>query len=79
MHKSIAIMAAIVLSAGLLGWRAEAAPGAGYPMRNFSPVVKVACGGPGPMCGWGRIYTCNAKKCWCAACGRYKWRGWWGW
>ncbi len=83
MHKSILAItiAAAILLAGSLAWKAEAAPGGGmgvlFAARDFSPVVTVACGGPGPFCGWGRSYVCNAKKCWCAPCGRYKWHGWW--
>jgi hypothetical protein len=57
--------------AGVLAWNAQAAPLAGTaPAMNYSPVEQVACGGPGPHCGWGSTWACGPRGCWCAPCGR---------
>src|SRR5262245_1918743 len=29
------------------------------PGVNYSPIEKVACGGPGPRCPWGRTWVCG--------------------
>jgi hypothetical protein len=56
--------------AGGLAWNAQAASLAGTaPAMNYSPVEKVACGGPGPNCPWGRTWVCGPHRCWCAPCG----------
>jgi hypothetical protein len=56
MHKSmLALTAAVILLAGSVAWKAEAAPGSNTSLpsvaHDFSPVEKVACGGPG-FCKW---------------------------
>jgi hypothetical protein len=81
MHKSmLALTTAVILLAGSVAWNVEAAPGSNTSLpsvaHDFSPVVKVACGGPG-FCKWGRAFVCGPKACWCAPCGRYRRRGWW--
>ena len=43
------------------------------PRHNYSPIEKVACGGPGPRCPWGRTWVCGPRGCWCAPCGRGYW------
>jgi hypothetical protein len=79
----IVIAAVVMLFAGALDWRAEATTlnGASYlpaVTKNFSPVERVACGGPGPNCPWGRTWVCRPRGCWCAPCGGYyrpwRWR-----
>ena len=79
----IVIAAVVMLFAGALDWRAEATTlnGASYlpaVTKNFSPVERVACGGPGPNCLWGRTWVCRPRGCWCAPCGGYyrpwRWR-----
>jgi hypothetical protein len=65
--------AAILLSGGLV-WKAEATtPGSDSSLpaaaKNFSPVVQVACGAPGPHCRPGRHWVCGPQgHCWCALC-----------
>lgn len=70
---AIAFAATIALAfAGLLAWNAQAASLAGtIPATRYSPVEKVACGGPGPHCPWGRTEVCGRRGCWCAPCGHY--------
>jgi hypothetical protein len=79
----IVIAAVVMLFAGALDWRAEATTlnGASHlpaVTKNFSPVERVACGGPGPNCPWGRTWVCRPRGCWCAPCGGYyrpwRWR-----
>src|SRR5262245_59962734 len=40
---------------------------------NYSPIEKVACGGPGPRCPWGRTWVCGPYGCGCAPCGGRYW------
>jgi len=47
------------------------------PGPNYSPIEKIACGGPGPRCPWGRTWVCGPYGCGCAPCGgRYWYRPW---
>ncbi len=48
------------------------------PALNYSPVEKVACGGPGPRCPWGSTWRCGPYGgCGCVPCGgRYWYRPW---
>jgi hypothetical protein len=65
-----------ITAVGFLSWNAEATTLAlPAPTQNYSPVEKVACGGPGPNCPWGRTWVCRPRGCWCAPCGGY-WRPW---
>ena len=75
MHKlTIALTAtAVILLAGGLAWKAEATtfgsdPSLAAAAKNFSPVVKAACGAPGPHCGPARHWVCGPRRCWCAPC-----------
>ena len=36
------------------------------PGPNYSPIEKIACGGPGPRCPWGRTWVCGPYGCGCA-------------
>jgi hypothetical protein len=77
MRKIIFAAAGAFLLAGALGWAAQAAPTGAVlpPAMHYSPVEKVACGGPGPRCPWGRTWVCGPYRCGCAPCGGY-WRPW---
>src|ERR1700676_3571566 len=65
---------AAILFAGALAWNAEAAVTGGsgnlaITAKNFSPVIKTACGGPSDNCRAGRHWTWGpARHCWCAPC-----------
>jgi hypothetical protein len=67
--------AAALLFVGALAWKAEASilGGAGslaITAKNFTPIIKTGCGGPGPHCRWGRHWVCGpmGRRCWCAPC-----------
>jgi hypothetical protein len=67
--------AAAILFAGALAWKADAAIGGGagnltVTAQNFTPIIKAACGGPGPHCRPGRHWVCGpaGRHCWCAPC-----------
>ena len=67
----IVIATVVMLFAGALDWRAEATTlnGASYlpaVTKNFSPVERVACGGPGPNCPWGRTWVVSARVLVCS-------------
>jgi hypothetical protein len=63
-----------LLAGGALAWTAQAMPGAGTESQlNYSPIEKVACGGPGPRCPWGRTWVCGPYRCFCAPCRRGYW------
>ena len=76
MRKLMLMLAATaaILFAGALTWNAEAAVTGGsgnlaIAAKNFSPVIKTACGGPGANCRAGRHWVCGpAGRCWCAPC-----------
>jgi hypothetical protein len=71
MQKLISALA-VIAAVGFLAWNAQAASLAGTaPALSYSPVERVACGGPGPNCPWGRTWVCGPRGCWCAPCGRY--------
>jgi hypothetical protein len=73
---TIALLAtAAIMLAGSLSWRAEATtPGSDASLpataKYFSPVVKAACGQPGPHphCTPGRHWVCGLHRCSCAPC-----------
>lgn len=76
MHKWAILPAAVMVigvTALALG-RSEAAPIRGMEAipaaaKNYSPIVKVGCGAPGPHCRPGRHWTCGPHgRCWCAPC-----------
>jgi hypothetical protein len=77
-NVAIASAAALALLAGgALAWTAQAMPGAGaLPAQNYSPIEKVACGGPGPRCPWGRTWVCGPYRCFCAPCRGGWYRPW---
>jgi hypothetical protein len=56
------------------GEKAEASIGSGsgnlaITAKNFTPIIKAACGGPGEHCRWGRHWVCGPmSRCWCAPC-----------
>jgi hypothetical protein len=67
------VLVVTVLLAGLLSWNAEATTSAGIAglpaaVKNSSLIKKTACAVTGKHCPPGYIWTCNAKKCWCARC-----------
>jgi hypothetical protein len=68
------VAAAALLFAGALAWKAEAASWGGAAnlvatAKNFTPIIKTACGGPGANCRAGRHWVCGpAGRCWCAPC-----------
>ncbi len=76
MRKLMLMLAATaaLLFAGALSWKAEAAisGGAGHlaiTAKDFTPIIKSGCGGPGEHCRWGRHWVCGpAGRCWCAPC-----------
>lgn len=76
MRKLMLMLAATaaLLFAGALTWKAEAAisGGAGHlaiTAKDFTPIIKSGCGGPGAHCRWGRHWTCGPMgRCWCAPC-----------
>ena len=76
MRKLVIALTATVamLFAGSLVWKAEATtpvgdPGVAATVKNFSPVIKAACGAPGPHCGPRHHWVCNGHgRCWCAPC-----------
>jgi hypothetical protein len=72
---AIAFAAAMaLLLGGALAYSAQATPMATpAPAMNYSPMERVACGGPGPRCPWGTTWVCGPYRCWCAPCGRGYW------
>jgi hypothetical protein len=66
--------AAAILFAGALSWNAQASVTGGsgnlaITAKNFTPIIKAGCGGPGPHCRWGRHWFCGPLgRCWCAPC-----------
>jgi len=70
-----AVSAALVLGGTLASYAqtSRGAPSLPAASKNFTPIEKVACGGPGPYCGWGRHRVCRRGyygrvHCWCAPC-----------
>jgi hypothetical protein len=66
-------MAAVVVIAGSLAWKADATtlssgavqlPSAA---KNYSPVEKAGCRVRG-WCGWGWHKVCGPLRCWCVPC-----------
>jgi hypothetical protein len=77
MRKLLLGLAATVAigAAGSLAWAGPTTIPA--PALNYSPIEKVACGGPGPRCPWGSRWACGPYRCGCVPCGRgYWWRPW---
>ena len=76
MRKLMLMLAATaaILFAGALNWNAEASVTGGsgnlaITAKNFTPVIKAACGGPGANCRAGRHWVRGpAGRCWCAPC-----------
>ena len=77
MRKLMTALAATaaILVAGSMVWKAEATtPGSGANLplaaKNFSPVIKAACRGPGGRCRPGLHWVCGVPHghCWCAPC-----------
>ena len=78
MRKLITALAATaaILVAGSMVWKAEATtPGSGANLplaaKNFSPVIKAACRGPGGRCRPGLHWVCGGLPhghCSCAPC-----------
>jgi hypothetical protein len=76
MRKLMLMLAATaaILFAGALTWNAEASVTGGsgnlaITAKNFTPIIKTACGGPGAHCRWGRHWVCGPMgRCWCAPC-----------
>jgi hypothetical protein len=59
----------VMFTAGIV-WNAQASPMSLPSTPNYSPVQKVACGGPGRYCPWGSHWVCGpAGRCGCVACG----------
>jgi hypothetical protein len=76
--RKVAIAVAAVMAllvGGALAWTAQATPLVGTPpAKNYSPVEKVACGGPGPRCPWGSRWACGPYGgCGCVPCGGGYW------
>jgi len=75
MHKlafAVAIAAALLI-AGLISWKAEATTPigtSGLPatVKDYSLIEKAACGGYGKHCPPGYVWTCRPGRCWCARC-----------
>ena len=70
----IAAATVALIVSGSLVWKADAGTWGGAAgllpaVQNFTPIVKTACGGPGPHCRWGRHWVCGRwGRCWCAPC-----------
>jgi len=64
--------AAVLLSVGLIGSSANAAPAPSNSLpnaaRNFSPIKETACQGYGRWCGPGWVRSCGPYRCWCRPC-----------
>ena len=73
MRKLSLALAVAMVAMGFLAWNAQATPLIPTPAQHYSPIEKVACGGPGARCAWGRTWVCGPAGCWCRPCGRY-WR-----